>query len=116
MHQLGLQSGGVGYIRHHHHQAGDVPLLIPHGTQVHRELSNAAITAQNLHIQVIHLMAGNGRADCFTQRLPSIRSNKVLQRTPEQLPLLIAHVIPSAIGVADQPGGIGHQNQALRVV
>ena len=30
--------------------------------------------------------------------------------------LLIAHVIPAPVGVTDQTGGVGHQDQALGIV
>ena len=37
------------------------------------------------------------------------------QGTSEQIALLKSGVVPAAVGIADQAGGVGHQNQALRV-
>ena len=43
--------------------------------------------------------------------------NQFHQRAAQQLRLLIAScLVPAPVGVADQTGGVGHQNQALGVV
>ena len=43
VHQLRLQHGGIGDVGHHHHDAGDVALLVAHRTQIHGELADAAL-------------------------------------------------------------------------
>ena len=44
------------------------------------------------------------------------RCHELFQGPPQQLLLLVAHVVPAPVGVTDQPGGIRDQDQALRVV
>ena len=48
--------------------------------------------------------------------LPPRRSHQVSSRLPKHLLLLVAHVLPAAVGITDQARGVGHQDQALRVV
>ncbi len=42
--------------------------------------------------------------------------HQILQRPSQQLLLFVAHVLPAPVGIADQSGGVGHQDQALGVV
>ena len=116
MHQLRLQTRSIGDVGHHHDQAGYVRLLVAHGAEVDGKMSDPSIPAQDLEFEIVHLTAGQGGAEGIGQIATSSRCHQIFQRAAQQLLLLVAHVIPAAVGIADQSGSVRHQNQALCVV
>ena len=114
--QLGLQHGGVGDVGHHDHDAGDDALLIAHGTEVDGELADPAIAAQDLQIEVVDVVSGERGVEGVGEHGRRGGRDEIGERTANQLPLLVAGVVPAAVGIADESGRVDDQNQALRVV
>ena len=53
VHQFGLQVGGIGDVRHHHDNAVDVALFVPHGAQADRKMPGRAVAAKNRNLQIV---------------------------------------------------------------
>src|SRR6202035_4869572 len=109
------QIGGVGDVGHDHDDAVDVALLVAHGAEVHRELPGMAVAAHNLQFQVVDLSPKQSGLERIRQRTDEAGSSQLQERTPEQFTLLETGIVPAAGRVADEAGGIGDQDEALRV-
>ena len=91
-------------------------MLVTHRAQVDGELSHPSVTSQNLDVQIVDLIPRHGCIESVFENLAARRRDQILKRFPEQLPLLITHVIPTPVAIAHQAGGINHQDQALGIV
>src|SRR5581483_2940007 len=117
MHQFGLKHRGIGDVANHHHTARDLPLLISYRTWIHRELSCAAIGPHDWQLEIVDLLTGESRPESILDRGAASRGNQIDYRVAKQLLMLIATgLIPAPIGIGDQPGRVGYQDQTLGVV
>ena len=72
---------------------------------------------QHRQLQVVHLAAGQGFRQGIDERLPPSGRDQFHQLASEQVFLGVTAGFKAAlVGVADEPGGIDHQDHALRVV
>src|SRR5579863_4400466 len=58
--QFGLQCSGIGDVTHDHDNASNMALLVPHGTQIHGEVSDSPFAMHNLHFEIVDLLSGEG--------------------------------------------------------
>ena len=79
-------------------------------------MADSAVPAQDLQFKVIHLASGQRCAEGLGQNGAPRRRHQMFQWQSQQLLLFVAHVLPAPVRVADQSGGVGHQDQALGVV
>src|SRR5262249_28079298 len=56
MHEFCLQRRGISHVCHNNDYAADISLLITHRAQIHRELSDRPITAQDVKIEIVYLL------------------------------------------------------------
>src|ERR1700691_2408809 len=113
--EFAAQFRGVGDVGHDHHDAVDVVLLVPHGTEVDGELAGMTIAAHDLQFQIVDLHAAQSRLQRIGQRTDVAGSSQFQQRTPQQFALLESGLVPAPVGIADQAGSIGDQDESLRV-
>src|SRR5580698_6102676 len=115
MNQFVAEHGGIGDVGKHNHDTGDGSLLVAHGVEVGGKFSGNASAADNGQFEIIDGLPAEGDLQGIRQRANVTRASQFKQRTAEQFPLFEAGVKPAAIGVTDQTGGVGNQNQALGI-
>ena len=117
VHQFRLQVGGVGDVRHHHDDAVDVALLVPHRAQADREMPGRCRCREKSGAPDYQpLFLPERSLERFGQHgTPRLR-NHFDQRAAQQILLAISGFEAAAVRVADQTHRVEHQNHALRVV
>jgi hypothetical protein len=101
---------------HHDHNAGDDALVIAHGAEVDGELPNAAIPTQDGQVEVVDLVTRERGIEGISEHGSAVWRDQLGERTSDELALFVAGVVPAAVGIADEPGRIDHQDQALGVI
>ena len=80
-------------------------------------MAGAAIGAHDRKLKVVHLLAAKGGGERIVHGRAAGGGNQFHQRAAQQLLSLIAsRFVPAAVGITDQTGSIGHQDQALGIV
>ena len=72
--------------------------------------------SQDMQIEIVHLFAFARGTQCVVQLLAAGLGNQLLERQSEQIPLLVSHIKPAPVGVANHAGRVYNQNQTLRVI
>src|SRR4030081_1732553 len=115
MNQLRPQHGGIGNVGHDHDNAADPAIFSADRAEIDGGLTAYAISTNQRHIEVIDLLTACYRSHRIVERGSPRWDAQGLERMPQNLVLKEAKTAPAAVGVADDPFRVGHQNQTLRV-
>ncbi len=74
-----------------------------------------AIATHDLQFQIIHLSAAHSGLECIRQRTDVAGSSQFQEGTAKEFAMFEPGFEPAPIGVADESGSIGDQDEALRV-